>query len=133
MKSTRTPSSHRGHHMCCTPVALTAPQRAQVRTVEEASNCMALDGIMFEGVAVRIRRPNDYNPAAAARHGPAAPSPHLNLAAVNLQTGGVDSEDRVRKLGWFAPLERRVLEGLRVHACALAHQCCIQRRSHVCD
>ena len=26
---------------------------------------MALDGIMFEGVSVRVRRPNDYNPAAA--------------------------------------------------------------------
>lgn len=25
---------------------------------------MALDGIMFEGVSVRVRRPNDYNPAA---------------------------------------------------------------------
>jgi splicing factor U2AF 65 kDa subunit len=68
----------------------------EVRTVEEASNAMALDGIMFEGVAVRIRRPNDYNPAAAARHGPANPNPNLNLAAVNLTTGGVDSEDRVR-------------------------------------
>lgn len=57
---------------------------------------MALDGIMFEGVAVRIRRPNDYNPAAAARHGPSTPNPQLNLAAVNLNAGGVDSEDRVR-------------------------------------
>jgi splicing factor U2AF subunit len=26
---------------------------------------MALDGIMFEGVTVRVRRPADYNPAAA--------------------------------------------------------------------
>jgi splicing factor U2AF 65 kDa subunit len=68
----------------------------EVRTVEEASNCMALDGIMFEGVAVRIRRPNDYNPAAAAKHGPPHPNPNLNLAAVNLTAGGMDSEDRVR-------------------------------------
>jgi splicing factor U2AF 65 kDa subunit len=67
----------------------------EVRTVEEASNCMALDGIMFEGVAVRIRRPNDYNPAAAAKHGPPHPNPNLNLAAVNLTAGGMDSEDRV--------------------------------------
>lgn len=31
------------------------------RAVEETSNAMALDGIMFEGVSVRCRRPNDYN------------------------------------------------------------------------
>ena len=34
---------------------------------------MALDGIMFEGVTVRVRRPNDYNPAAAAELGPPCP------------------------------------------------------------
>jgi splicing factor U2AF subunit len=49
---------------------------------------MALDGIMFEGVAVRVRRPNDYNPAAAALLGPANPSPNLNLAAIGLGAGG---------------------------------------------
>eukprot|EP00878_Enallax_costatus_P014957 GHUV01015660.1.p1 GENE.GHUV01015660.1~~GHUV01015660.1.p1 ORF type:complete len:282 (+),score=104.49 GHUV01015660.1:705-1550(+) len=49
---------------------------------------MALDGIMFEGVAVRVRRPNDYNPAAAALLGPANPSPTLNLAAIGLGAGG---------------------------------------------
>ena len=68
----------------------------ELRTVEEASNAMALDGIMFEGVAVRIRRPNDYNPAHAARLGPGNPNANLNLAAVNLTPGGMDSEDRVR-------------------------------------
>ena len=29
----------------------------ELRTVEETSNAMALDGVMFEGVAIRIRRP----------------------------------------------------------------------------
>eukprot|EP00879_Flechtneria_rotunda_P005031 GHRR01005307.1.p1 GENE.GHRR01005307.1~~GHRR01005307.1.p1 ORF type:complete len:278 (+),score=114.21 GHRR01005307.1:1140-1973(+) len=48
---------------------------------------MALDGIMFEGVAVRVRRPNDYNPAAAALLGPPNPSPNLNLAAIGLGSG----------------------------------------------
>jgi hypothetical protein len=28
-----------------------------MRSVEEASNAMALDGIMFEGAPVKIRRP----------------------------------------------------------------------------
>ena len=56
----------------------------ELRTVEEASNAMALDGIMFEGVTVRIRRPADYNPAAAAPLGPSEPNPNLNLAAIGM-------------------------------------------------
>lgn len=70
----------------------------EMRTVEETSNSMALDGIMFEGVAVRIRRPNDYNPALAARLGPSQPAANMNLAAVNLAGGGMVEEDRVRPL-----------------------------------
>lgn len=56
----------------------------ELRTVEEASNAMALDGIMFEGVTVRIRRPADYNPASAAPLGPSMPNPNLNLAAIGM-------------------------------------------------
>ncbi|XP_024024050.1 splicing factor U2af large subunit B isoform X1 [Morus notabilis] len=61
----------------------------EMRTVEEASNAMALDGIIFEGVAVRVRRPTDYNPALAATLGPSQPSPHLNLAAAGLTPGAI--------------------------------------------
>ncbi|KAH9550687.1 hypothetical protein CY35_10G084500 [Sphagnum magellanicum] len=70
----------------------------EMRTVEEASNAMALDGIIFEGVSVRVRRPSDYNPSMAATLGPSQPSPHLNLAAVGLTpgaAGGTDGPDRV--------------------------------------
>uniref|UniRef100_A0A0C9RMP9 Splicing factor U2af large subunit n=1 Tax=Wollemia nobilis TaxID=56998 RepID=A0A0C9RMP9_9CONI len=70
----------------------------EMRTVEEASNAMALDGIMFEGVPVRVRRPSDYNPSLAAALGPSQPSPHLNLAAVGLTPGAAgvaDGPDRV--------------------------------------
>jgi splicing factor U2AF subunit len=63
----------------------------ELRTVEEASNAMALDGIMFEGVSVRVRRPNDYNPTAAAALGPGVPNPALNLAAIGLQPGAGQS------------------------------------------
>ena len=52
--------------------------------VEETSNSMALDGIMFEGVTVRIRRPADYNAALAAPLGPSMPNPNLNLAAIGM-------------------------------------------------
>lgn len=49
---------------------------------------MALDGIMFEGVSVRVRRPTDYNPVAAAVLGPSEPNPSLNVQAIGLQPGG---------------------------------------------
>ena len=51
----------------------------------------------FEGVSVRVRRPNDYNPAMAATLGPSTPNPNLNLAAIGLnQPGAVaDGPDRI--------------------------------------
>ncbi|QDZ19886.1 large subunit of U2 snRNP auxiliary factor [Chloropicon primus] len=71
----------------------------EFRTVEECSNAMALDGIYFEGNNIRVRRPNDYNPAMAASLGPSAPSPNLNLDVVGLKAGGYvspsDSPDRI--------------------------------------
>ncbi|XP_043688688.1 splicing factor U2af large subunit B-like isoform X3 [Telopea speciosissima] len=70
----------------------------EMRTVEEASNAMALDGIIFEGVSVRVRRPTDYNPSLAAALGPSHPSPNLNLAAVGLTPGaigGAEGPDRI--------------------------------------
>ncbi|KAF8409289.1 hypothetical protein HHK36_005363 [Tetracentron sinense] len=70
----------------------------EMRTVEEASNAMTLDGIMFEGVSVRVRRPTDYNPSLAATLGPSQPNPLLNLAAVGLTPGaigGVEGPDRI--------------------------------------
>ncbi|XP_076895630.1 splicing factor U2af large subunit B-like [Bidens hawaiensis] len=56
----------------------------EMRSVEEASNAISLDGIVFEGVRVKIRRPSDYNPSLAAPLGPSQPNPNLNLAAVGL-------------------------------------------------
>ncbi|EYU43415.1 hypothetical protein MIMGU_mgv1a022682mg, partial [Erythranthe guttata] len=70
----------------------------EMRTVEEASNAMALDGIVFEGVSVRVRRPTDYNPSLAAPLGPSQPSPLLNLAAAGLTPGMAgegDGADRI--------------------------------------
>ncbi|KAJ0254605.1 Splicing factor U2af large subunit B [Hirschfeldia incana] len=70
----------------------------EMRSVEEASNAMALDGIILEGVPVKVRRPTDYNPALAAALGPSQPNPSLNLAAVGLSsgsTGGLEGPDRI--------------------------------------
>uniref|UniRef100_A0A1J3GD50 Splicing factor U2af large subunit n=1 Tax=Noccaea caerulescens TaxID=107243 RepID=A0A1J3GD50_NOCCA len=70
----------------------------EMRSVEEASNAMSLDGIIFEGAPVKVRRPSDYNPSLAATLGPSQPSPHLNLAAVGLTpgaSGGLEGPDRI--------------------------------------
>ncbi|CAA0809521.1 Splicing factor U2af large subunit A [Striga hermonthica] len=70
----------------------------EMRSVEEASNAMALDGIMFEGAPVKVRRPSDYNPSLAATLGPSLPNPNLNLAAVGLtpgSSGGLEGPDRI--------------------------------------
>lgn len=60
----------------------------EMRTVEEASNAMALDGISLEGAPVKVRRPTDYNASQAAALGPTQPNPNLNLAAVGLTREG---------------------------------------------
>ncbi|KAI4386747.1 hypothetical protein MLD38_004654 [Melastoma candidum] len=70
----------------------------EMRSVEEASNAMALDGIIFEGAPVKVRRPSDYNPSLAASLGPSQPNPNLNLAAVGLtpgSSGGLEGPDRI--------------------------------------
>ncbi|CAM0952901.1 unnamed protein product [Alopecurus aequalis] len=70
----------------------------EMRSVEEASNAMALDGIVFDGAPVKVRRPTDYNPSLAAMLGPSTPSPNLNLAAVGLtpgMAGALEGPDRI--------------------------------------
>ncbi|XP_017218265.1 splicing factor U2af large subunit B isoform X2 [Daucus carota subsp. sativus] len=70
----------------------------EMRSVEEASNAMALDGIIFEGAPVKVRRPSDYNPSLAATLGPSQPNPNLNLGAVGLtpgSAGGLEGPDRI--------------------------------------
>ena len=41
----------------------------EFRNVEECSNALALDGVVMDGQSLRVRRPNDYDPAAAAGWG----------------------------------------------------------------
>ncbi|CAN6162300.1 unnamed protein product [Urochloa humidicola] len=89
----------------------------EMRLVEEASNAMALDGILFEGAPLIIRRPADYNPSVAAALGPSMPNPHMNLAAVGLIVGsakGLEGPGRIFASGFPSYLAesqiREVLE-----------------------
>ncbi|KAG0610469.1 hypothetical protein M758_7G068200 [Ceratodon purpureus] len=68
----------------------------EMRTVEEASNAMALNGIIFEGVSVKVKRPS-----------PSQPSPHLNLGVVGLTLGSV--------VGGANGLDRIFIGGLPYH------------------
>jgi splicing factor U2AF subunit len=56
----------------------------EFRSVEECSNCMAFEGILWRGSQLRVRRPNDYNSAEAASLGPTTPNSNLNLVAIGL-------------------------------------------------
>eukprot|EP00736_Rhodelphis_marinus_P005695 Rmarinus@m.1825 len=38
----------------------------EFRTMQEANNAMNLDGIVYRGFSLKVRRPTDYNPSAAA-------------------------------------------------------------------
>jgi len=71
----------------------------EFRVAGEASYAMALDGILFEGVPVKVRRPADYNRSQAAAMGPSQPSRKLNLSAVGLTAGsaggGLEDPDRI--------------------------------------
>lgn len=53
---------------------------------------------MYDGMPLRVRRPNDYNPLLAAQLGSSQPAAHLNLAVLGLSPGGstgADGPDRI--------------------------------------
>lgn len=52
----------------------------ELRSVEEASNALALDGVPFREGRLRVRRPNNYDAAAAALLGPTDPDPGVDAA-----------------------------------------------------
>jgi splicing factor U2AF subunit len=54
----------------------------ELKTIELTSACMNLDGISFRGQPLKIRRPNDYNPAIVPKD--LGPLPTLNLAALGI-------------------------------------------------
>ena len=123
----------------------------EMRLVEEASNAMALDGILFEGVPLKIRRPACYNPSQAATLGPSMPSRHLNLAAVGLtpgSAGGLEGPDRICVGGLpkhlteaqvrgflesFGPLRGFDLVKDRGTGDSMGHAFCVYQNSSVTD
>ena len=56
----------------------------EFRSVEEASNAMALDGVRFRDAFLKVRRPSNYDPAVAIMLGPVDPSPALDLSSFDV-------------------------------------------------
>ncbi|KAF1778924.1 Nucleotide-binding alpha-beta plait domain [Phytophthora cactorum] len=54
----------------------------ELRSIELTTACMNLDGVSYNGQPLKIRRPNDYNPATVPKD--LGPIPQLNLAALGI-------------------------------------------------
>eukprot|EP00879_Flechtneria_rotunda_P003535 GHRR01003767.1.p1 GENE.GHRR01003767.1~~GHRR01003767.1.p1 ORF type:complete len:822 (+),score=334.64 GHRR01003767.1:175-2640(+) len=52
----------------------------EMRSVEEASNAMAFDGVVFQDTNLKIRRPSNYNTADAAALAPSIPDPTVDTS-----------------------------------------------------
>jgi len=62
----------------------------EFRTVEMATACLALDGINIHGKGkVKVKRPNDYNPAMAPKVHPSA-IPQLDVSKLGIISGTVE-------------------------------------------
>lgn len=62
----------------------------EVRSAEEASNAMALDGLVFKDNPLKIKRPSKYDATAAITLGPTEPSKHystIGIASRRLRLG----------------------------------------------
>lgn len=57
-------------------------------TVEMTTACMALDGMILQGQAVKIKRPNDYNPLTAPKVHPSA-LPELDVTRLGIVSNTV--------------------------------------------
>ncbi|KAK9830796.1 hypothetical protein WJX74_007599 [Apatococcus lobatus] len=56
----------------------------EFRSVEEASNCMAFDGVAFKEGFLKIRRPNNYDLNVAVVLGPTDPDPTMDLSSLDI-------------------------------------------------
>ncbi|KAK9829508.1 hypothetical protein WJX72_006260 [[Myrmecia] bisecta] len=56
----------------------------EFRSVEEASNCMAFDGMAFKESFLKVRRPSNYDVNVAMMLGPTDPDPGLDLSSLEI-------------------------------------------------
>ena len=64
-------------------------------TVEITTACMALDGMILQGQALKIKRPNDYNPLTAPKVHPSA-LPELDVSRLGIVSNTVmDGQNKI--------------------------------------
>ena len=77
-----------GRHTDSIVSAYVNPERKfgfiEMDNIELTTACMDLDGIVFNGQPLKVRRPTDYNPSLVAHKEP----PPFNVEAVGLVAGG---------------------------------------------
>ncbi|KAG2424492.1 hypothetical protein HYH02_015164 [Chlamydomonas schloesseri] len=56
----------------------------ELRSVEEASNAMAFDGVAFRNAYLKVRRPSNYDVATAMMLGPTTPDPTIDLSQLEI-------------------------------------------------
>lgn len=62
----------------------------EYRSVEEASNAMALDGVAYRDTFLKIRRPSNYDIATAIMLGPVLPDPTMDTSQLDICKTVVD-------------------------------------------
>ena len=60
----------------------------ELRSVDEATQAMAFDGIIFQGQSLKIRRPRDYQPVPGASETPDVAVPGVVSTVVQVPIGG---------------------------------------------
>eukprot|EP01024_Parvocaulis_polyphysoides_P064874 TRINITY_DN7553_c3_g1_i1.p1 TRINITY_DN7553_c3_g1~~TRINITY_DN7553_c3_g1_i1.p1 ORF type:complete len:409 (+),score=68.79 TRINITY_DN7553_c3_g1_i1:352-1578(+) len=68
----------------------------ELRSVEEATNVLAFDGIAFQDIHLKIRRPSNYDPVSALMLGPTTPDPTVDNSSLDICRSVV--EDTPNKL-----------------------------------
>lgn len=71
----------------------------EFRNVEEASNLMAFDGLVFKDSHLRIRRPNNYVYDLAETLGPTQPNPTIDLSGLDMVRTVVQDSDNKLFIG----------------------------------
>ena len=87
----------------------------EFKHVPLASACMNLDGLLLNGVALKIKRPNDYNEWTATQALQGQPIPELDVSRLGIISGNVlDGPNKIFIGGLHYHLtEQQVLELLQ--------------------
>jgi splicing factor U2AF subunit len=59
----------------------------KMRSVQEASNALAFNGIQFRGSTLKVSRPSKYHPEWGVLLGPTSPDPTINTSMLSINSG----------------------------------------------